>query len=358
MEPHVLTIGPDYKKLGGGIASVLSTYAKYDNNFRFMPTYSSENNIINILLFPFSLLKIILYLLKNKDVSIIHIHGASYISFFRKYFLYLLLKVFFRKKIVYHIHGAEYHLFYSNAGMFKKWPIKHFVEGVDAVIVLSEQWKKFFLSEFNIKKAYILNNTIPYPEEIDVKNNDIINYLFLGRIGDRKGTFDLIDAICDIRSKIEDKVLFYIGGDGDVGRLQQRIKECKLENIVRYVGWISGKEKTELLKKSHIYILPSYNEGLPISILEAMSYRMPIISTAVGGIPEVLKDQYNGIVVTPGHRNEIAEAIMFFVNNTEKIPEMGGHSIQIVKDFLPDMVIKNLHMIYQQVLMVKCDVNG
>ncbi len=95
----VLTIGPDYTKLGGGIVSVLSTYAKSDDQFDFLPTYSSENNIVNILEFPFKVIQIVVYLLTHKDISIVHIHGASRLSFLRKYFFFIIIKYLLGKKL-------------------------------------------------------------------------------------------------------------------------------------------------------------------------------------------------------------------------------------------------------------------
>lgn len=346
---RILTIGPNYRTLGGGIAAVLSTYAKYDKNFDFMPTYSSENNVLNIFLFPWSVFKIIIYLLKNPDVSLVHIHSASYISFYRKYILFLVVKKMLGRKVIYHIHGAEFHLFYEHANFFTKKMIRSFLEGSDAIIVLSKQWKSFFMEEFKIKKIFILNNTIPYPEQIGLRESDVVNFLFLGQIGQRKGIFDMLEAISSIKEQLHNKARFYIGGDGEVEKLQQKIKEYQLEEIVKFIGWVTGSKKEALLKKSHVYVLPSYNEGLPISILEAMSYKMPIISTPVGGIPEILKNGKNGIIVEAGNRVEIKDSLLYFIDNFENIKSMGKESFNMVQDFFPEKVIKDLHEIYLQV---------
>ena len=347
--PRVLTIGPDYQRLGGGIVAVLSTYAKYDYKFRFLPTYNSENNIINIIFFPWLVLKIVLYLLKNTDVQIVHIHGASYISFFRKYLLYLIIKKILKKKVIYHIHGAEFHLFYKNAIRLKMKVIKDFVEGSDGLIVLSKKWKIFFDKEFDVKNIFILNNTIPYPEITGPKQGEIMNFLFLGRIGKRKGIFDLLEAVYRIKSQIQNKAMFYVGGDGDAEGLLQIIQQYGLKDIVKFVGWISGQEKIKLLNKSNVYVLPSFNEGLPISILEAMSYHMPIISTAVGGIPEVVIEGENGFLIEPGNVNDIAKALLHCVYNKENNSKMGSVSSVIVQNFFPDKVISDLHTIYDKI---------
>lgn len=349
LNKQVLTIGPNYKYLGGGIVSVLSTYAKFNKDFIFMPTFNSENNFINILQYPVLFSEIFYLLLVNKNISIVHIHGASYISFYRKYTIFLLCKYFFKKKVIFHIHGAEFHLFYKNGTSLRKKFIKHFIEKSDAIIVLSTYWENYFKSTFQLKNIFILNNIVPYPEIYKKEYSEEINFLFLGEIGKRKGTFELIEAINNIKNSFNGIINFYIGGNGDIKKFNSKIKEYKLENIIHYVGWITGNDKIELLKKSHVFILPSYNEGLPISILEAMSYRMPIISTPVGGIPEVLKEKVNGILVIPGNIKEIEEALKFFITNPTKIKIMGDESYKIVQKFLPNQVIKDLHEIYRKI---------
>ena len=97
-------------------------------------------------------------------------------------------------------------------------------------------------------------------------------------------------------------------------------------------------------------ILPSYNEGLPIAILEAMSYKHPVISTPVGGIPEVIENGENGLLVKPGDTAAIADAVRFYIINKEKIAEHGAHAYEIVKDFFPEKVFSDLDGIYQALL--------
>ena len=99
-----------------------------------------------------------------------------------------------------------------------------------------------------------------------------------------------------------------------------------------------------------MYILPSFNEGLPIGILEAMAYGHPIISTPVGGIPEVLKDGVNGIMVEPGNVEQIGNAIFTLVEHKGLIREYGNHSLEIVQPYLPESVFATLSSMYNQLI--------
>ena len=109
----------------------------------------------------------------------------------------------------------------------------------------------------------------------------------------------------------------YIGGNGEIQRLKELINKHNIEDIVEFLGWISSMEKAIILNSTDVYILPSYNEGLPISILESMSYGKAIISTNVGGIPEIVRNKENGLLINPGELKQMEQAIDFFLENPD-----------------------------------------
>ena len=171
--------------------------------------------------------------------------------------------------------------------------------------------------------------------------------IFLGRIGKRKGIFDLLKAITNQKSDFRNKLKLIVGGDGDIKLLEETIEQNQIGDMVNFVGWVRGDKKEELLNNSDILILPSYNEGLPISILEGMSFSMPIISTDVGGIPQVVVNNENGKVVKPGDIKGIEEAIMYYLEDLEKVNEHGSMSYKKVSPFFPKNVMNELESIYQ-----------
>lgn len=346
----ILSIGPDYRTLKGGIVSVLSVYSKYDPTFKFLSTYSSENNVLNILWFPVKYLNILFFLIKNKKYSIVHIHGASYISFYRKYAIFLIVKYLLGRKVVYHIHGGAYHKFENDSSFFLKQMIHHMMDKSDAIICLSENWSKYYKTNFHPIKVFVLNNIIQEPNSGKIWiDKNVIQFLFLGKISEEKGVFDLIESVHKNKDFLQGKVKIIIGGDGETDRLMSKINQLKIFKIIEFVGWVSGEEKDKLLAESDIFLLPSYYEGLPISILEAMSYKMPIISTDVGGIPTIVKNDINGFLIKAGDKEALFAEMKFFIENREKIKEYGQNSLKIVQDFLPDRVIVDLHKIYNNI---------
>ena len=120
--------------------------------------------------------------------------------------------------------------------------------------------------------------------------------------------------------------------------------------MISYEGWISGEHKIRLLNQANAYILPSYNEGLPISILEAMSYQLPIISTKVGGIPEIVKDGVNGYLIEPGNKQQLKSAIDKLIFDKSIRVSMGLTSAQMVSGYLPEYVMNQLSEMYHYIL--------
>src|SRR5690606_121092 len=136
---------------------------------------------------------------------------------------------------------------------------------------------------------------------------------------------------------------------GEVESLRNYIENENLSDIVEYVGWVDGQKKNDLLLQCNVLILPSYNEGLPISILEAMSYGKAIIATTVGGIPEIVSDNENGFLFTPGDKETLAFLIKKFTTDPELIKRLGDVSLKKVQPYLIDNVIKQLEVIYKSI---------
>jgi len=350
----ILTIGPDYRNHRGGIGAVIDIYSKYFGNFYFISTYKPGSALYKTYIFFVGLLKISYTLLRNRNIKIVHIHGSQNGSFYRKIICFTISKYLFRKKVIYHIHGSEYNLFFAKSKTMIKNLFRIFINNVDTLICLSEYWKLFFEVNFNTKKIEMLPNIIDYPYIKD-KNNDTekIRFLFLGLIGNRKGIFDIIEVIKDNSDTFDNKIELIIGGNGEITKLQNLIEKYQIGNIVKFVGWVQNEIKIQYLHSSDVYILPSYNEGLPISILEAMSYGKPIISTDVGGIPEVVKNNENGFLINPGNLEQIEKSIKHFIENPQDIEKFGNNSAKLSEKYLPNSVLLQLENLYKEILNYK-----
>lgn len=350
LSQKVLMIGEYFKhNAPGGMAAVLASYNEYFENMQFIPTWRNGNILVKIWYAVYSYVFFIWYMLFVRSVKIVHIQGAAFASFERNVFFVKVGKLF-GKKVVMHMHCADFESYYNPSK--HKQRIVDTINACDLYLVLSDSWKQYFESigvKSNIIK--VLNNTITPPVTKRVKRStDILNLLYLGVIGQRKGIYDILNALKDNKEMFEGKVVLRIGGNQEEEKLQACINEYGLQEMVKFEGFVSGEKKIECLNWADVYILPSFNEGLPIGILEAMSYRHPIISTPVGGIPEVVKDGVNGIMVNPGNVQEIAKAISAFVGDKKLVEEYGMHSIELVKPYLPETVFATLSEMYSHLI--------
>jgi glycosyltransferase involved in cell wall biosynthesis len=348
LSKKILTLGVS-KTSYGGMSSVLISYAQCFENMRFIPTWKLGNLGIRIWYVLQAIVRCIFLLSFDRQIKIVHLHGAANASFYRKWIFIKMAKIMGRKVIL-HEHAANFKSFYEQSK--NKQKIVTIINLCEVFIVLSQSWKTYFLSLGIIpEKIYVLNNIVFPPSIIPQTRTDTkLHILFLGEISQRKGIFDLLEVIKLHKNYFQDKIILRIGGNQIDGDIKSFITENNLLSFVKYEGWIFGKKKIECLNWADIYILPSYNEGLPIAILEAMSYSIPIIGTNVGGIPEILHHHKNGILIEPGNFEQIKDALVFFIKNTNKKMEYGKDAYQTVQAFFPHNVFEHLKSIYIDLL--------
>ena len=342
----VVYIGPDHRNHRGGIGAVLDVYSKNISDFRFIPTYVTKSFPRQAAVYIAAIFKLIWLCLTDRSVKILHIHHASRGSCWRKSLLLLIGKLF-GKKVILHIHGGGFHNFYRHSKLTKRY-IRFILEHADAVICLSDNWKKYYSETFKLKRLEIINNVIETPMIRETIKNGTVNLLFLGHINEKKGVFDLLSVLAENRPAFKDKVSFTIGGIGEVERLNNTIAKYDINGDVQFAGWVSGPKKADLLNQCDIYVLPSYNEGLPISILEAMSYGKPVISTNVGGIPEIVRPGFNGWLFKPGDLEALNNIIEEVLSNKSVLKEYGLNSMSVSRNYTAGSVVRSLEQLYTQ----------
>ena len=154
------------------------------------------------------------------------------------------------------------------------------------------------------------------------KANIEIVKIILGELGKRKGCFD-IPEICEKALEDIDDVPVILAGDGAMEELKALFKEKKTEKAVWFPGWVRGTDKDKLLRESSIFLFPSYHEGMPMAVLEAMAYGLAIVTTKVGGIPKLIEHGVSGYLYEPGDVQGMAQSVRELVANQKKRNEMG-----------------------------------
>lgn len=345
---RVLLIGPDYKRPKGGIAQVLNVYSKYYRNFNFITTLKDGTAFSKVFTLLDALFAFVFIMLFNRSIKIVHIHGTANNSMKRKS-LFVNLAKLFNKKVIYHVHSATLPECDKTQHDF----IKKTLCKCDVVIALTPYWNDYIKRTYNCKRVITVENIVDYPKMTtnQIQEDKSLTFLYLGLISNHKGIYDLIDVVREHHYEYQGKAKFVVAGNGETEKFQSLIKEYGISDVISYYGWASGDKKAELLNQCDVYIQPTYAEGQPISILEALSYKKPILTTPVGGIPDIVKDNYNGILFTPGDKVALATAITRFLEMpSNSIQQMGENSHSLVASHMPNEVISKLETIYTELL--------
>lgn len=349
LSDHVIMVGNYYKgNATGGMASVVRAYEPYFASWHYLSSWRDVSKAGKLWYASKAYLSFALKMLFCPKYKILHVHVASAASFYRKaHFIKLAKKM--GRKVIFHMHSAVFKDYFEDC-KDKEYLLKIMCMA-DSFIALSQSWKEYYASiGVPEEKIIVINNPVDYPETFSYKNDAPVRMLFLGELLERKGVWDVLKAINVHQDSFRGKLKLKIGGNKREKDVIKFISENHLSDIIEFEGWVAGDKKWKLLNWANLVILPSFNEGLPITLLEAMAYSCALISTPVGGIPEILKDGENGLMVTPGSSEEIANAIHYFVNNSSKCNEMGEKSYQKVIPFLPETVFKQLSNLYSQLL--------
>lgn len=337
----------------GGMTTVVESFLQEDFddiNIKYIYTHEESNIIKQVFVFLWAILKIN-YALLFKNISIIHVHFSERGSFLRKNIVTYLGKLY-GKSIIIHMHGAEFKEFFESSSYKDK--IIKFLLRADKVIVLGNSWDSYVKSLNNKINTVIMRNSVECVKETVEFKDKNVNILFLAVITERKGILDLVRAANIIKkdSDLEEyNINFIIAGSGkEENKVQELVSSLGLSDLFIFEGWVGKEKKIELLKKSQLFILPSYNEGLPLSILEAMSYGLPIITTNVGSIEDAVINGFNGIIIEPGKVEDIAKAIKDIIINKKRWKLFSKNSKALINNhYNKDKYFNKIRDLYKEI---------
>lgn len=336
----------------GGITSVVNIYREAGLFDRLPITYLTsyqDGDKLHKLLVAISCLARYVTLLLFSRVAVVHIHVATHASFWRKS-VFILLARARRLPVIFHLHGAEFMQFYAkDCRTFARWFIRNVLDHVDKIIVLSSQWKDQISSiTRNPNLLCIFNPVHVIASATSVARREDFTILFLGRLGKRKGIYDLLEALKKVRLNYPN-VKLLCGGDGEIEKAKDYARQLAISESVEILGWVAGLEKQSLLDRATLYVLPSYNEGLPMGILEAMSNGLPVVASTVGGIPDAVENGVEGILVNPGDIEGLTSAILLLLQDgalRERMAAAGRKKIEMF--FTPERILPQLESLYRE----------
>ncbi|MEW6531054.1 MAG: glycosyltransferase family 4 protein [Thermodesulfobacteriota bacterium] len=292
--------------------------------------------------------------------DVVHIQSSG--SGFLGNAAYALLARFTPAKVLFHLHGTDWDYFYTNASRTRRRLIRWGLSLPHCIVVLYSLWAEKLRGIGLSQPITVVRNFVhdrPQPdreavlrtrEELGLGDADFV-VLFVGSVGWRKGVFDILKAAPLVAAQ-DDSIRFVLaGGEEDPGEMNQILDIVRTENLERWVKVLAEIERSSvpaLLGTADLFLLPSYIEGMPISIIEALRAGVPVISTPVGGIPEMIEDRISGILIKPGQPEEIAQGVLDLRRDDSLRARLGATGREVfVEKFEYSKGIHEIRALYQ-----------
>lgn len=341
----------------GGIAAVVNGYRgsqlEKDYSIIYVESYKDGGKLTKTLKAISGYFHFVKVLLIDKP-DLIHIHSSFGPSFYRK-MPFIYMASWAKKQIINHIHGADFDEFYVNVSNKKKQLIKKVYGKCSVLIALSDEWKDRLSQIVPPDKITVIENySILHEDALTQRLNRPSNstVLFLGELGKRKGCYDIPAVVVEVVKQVPD-IKFVLAGAGsaeDEAAIKKLCEDNGVASHVEFPGWVRGEQKDKLLRETDVFFLPSYNEGMPMSVLDAMGYGLPVVSTNVGGIPKIVHDGENGYCCEAGDIKSFANGIIKLLSDKKIRDCASKDSVSIVKKgYSLETHLKLLEAVYSRV---------
>ena len=325
----------------GGVLTLSNSLADFAHKFGF------EVEIINTLRSGFehqSLLTrakagltrvndLVSFLRVDKPVGVVIFSGAGW-SFYERIAMAFICRIFCVRCVFFIVDGwflgvkKAYWLKRIWIGLLLKIPSKLAASG--------SNWRKSFL-EFGVKDERIITIHYWLPRLLKVAtkpkvamNRESISFIFVGWMIKEKGVHEILASLEILLKKYKFNFTF-IGGGTLLEEVQQRISTLRWGSSVMAYGWMSPDQVDNELSSADVFVLPSYAEGFPLSLIEAMAKGLPAICTDVGGISDSLHDGVNGLLIAPRDIFALTKAMEFYVCNPDAVSEHSLKTLNIVR---------------------------
>lgn len=321
---NVVMLGPGLNVRGGvsGVERMLLSALPENVHATHIATMVEGGKWTKAVTFAQSLAKLTMELNQHPDV--VHIHFASGASNFRKI---VLARIALARgaSVIMHAHGGGYQKHWASMSPAARSITLNTLQSVQRLVVLGEGWKTFFESiGVPRHRIVVLPNPVALPETVPERAlGGKVRFVYFGLISQRKGVFDLMDAVAKLSPECRTRVEFVLAGHGDVAQLREHANKLGVQDVVEIREWVDPAERDRLLAAAHAFVLPSHTEGLPMSLLEAMAWGLPPICTPVGSIPEYVVNDANGLLIAPGDVGQLAAAIEKLVSQEADRVHMG-----------------------------------
>lgn len=282
------------------------------------------------------------------DAPLVHIHLSSRASFWRKAVVCVLARLAHRPYLL-HVHGSEFADFYAECRPAAQRIVRAVLANAAVVLALSQTWRATLERICPRARIEVLTNAVPLPPADDLRRsaNRQPTLLFFGEIARHKGVLELARAFAQVAETFPGLQLVYAGTGRAAEETRRLCATLRIAGRAEFTGWLEAERKRATLADAAIFVLPSYVEGMPMALLEAMSWELPVIATPVGGVPEIITHEVNGLLVPPGDVDALAAATARLMSEPRLRERLGRAAREtIATRFSLDAAVERLLGIY------------
>ena len=331
MKRHVvLLLGPSREALSGVTTHVNSLFgSRLASRFELLHFQvgsegRQEGAAARVARFVLSPLHLAFAVMRN-GVDLVHINTSLNAKAYWRDLAYLGVARLCGARVIYQVHGGLLDEFAAKRGPFTAF-VRRMLHWPDAVVVLSREQLEAFRAAVPAQAVELVPNGIdcaPYAcHERSPVGDTALRLIYVGRLVGGKGLLETIEGLRIARARGIAARLVIAGNGPEEPRLRDYVREAGLTRDVAFVGAAYGEHKAQLLAQADAFALPSYTEGLPYSLLEAMAAGVVPIVTAVGAIPDVVTDGEHGLFVAPRDAEAIAQAIATLAQDRAALERM------------------------------------
>lgn len=341
----------------GGISKVIENlqYSNFLKRSLCIHFGTTRDYLPFLLKLPYFLSRFLLFFnfLISHKIKLISVHASSGSSFYRKVG-YILLSRMFKVPIFLHIHPSHFYDFYLSCGYLTRKVVCFAFNISTGVIFLTQDMARKFSEIYPKNKIHVLANPVHVElfqsvERFNMKGNHTL--LFLGWIIPGKGVYDIVDIIPEVVNDFPD-VKFLFAGNKEIDKLKSLIQDRGLKPHAKVLGWVEGETKIQLLRSSRLLLLPTYTEGIPNVLLEAMACGLPAITTPVGGIPSFFQEGVNGYYVRPGDKEGLRNLISSLLYDDDECTRLSVATSRSASErFDVNIIGRELEQIYRPYLL-------
>ena len=290
---------------------------------------------------------------RRGDVA--HIHFASGASSRRKM---LIARLASRRgaRVILHAHGGGYRRYWARISSLERSYTLRTLQRAHGLIVLGAAWREFFAAlGVPRENITVLPNPVALPKDVPARPERArVRFVYLGLVARHKGAFDLVEALARLPPPTGAAVELVVAGNGALAELRGLAERLGLGSRIEVLDWLAPEDRDRLLAQADAFVLPSYGEGLPMSMLEAMAWGLPVICTPVGSIPEYVLHESNGLLVQPGAIGELSDAIARLVRDPAMRVRLGRSARATVEPLDAGIYAHRMAAIYRSAATDTC----